>query len=311
MNDENKEELEKKVKEEEEVKVEENVVNEENKNSELEIDTEETVEKEEKVENEETSTQESEEVKQEEATQEVSKEQEKEPEKDSEVYYDEIDYQDKEATEEVKAKTRSVLREVFDWILCFVIAYVIYLNINYFIISAPGVKQQSMYPTIMSGERVLVLRPWLAFRDYEYGDIVTFEAPIDNKYYIDSEETFPTAQYENYEGITLFLYKFMDVNKTNYIKRVIGLPGDHIVVKDGNVYRNDELLDEPYIRVKNTEIQDEKYCDVVVPEGTMYVMGDNRESSLDSRTFGCIPFERVNGHVLCRLWPLNKLGSIE
>lgn len=233
-----------------------------------------------------------------------------EPEKDSEEYYDDINYQKKEDVEKVKEKTRNVFREIFDWVICFVIAYVIYLLINYFLISAPGVRQESMYPTVMNGERVLVVRPWMAGK-LEYGEIVTFEAPIDNKYYLDSAEAFPTAQYETYTGLTLFLYNFMDVNKTTYIKRVIGLPGDHIQIKDGNVYRNDVLLTEPYLREPVTDHQEIEYSDVIVPEDTVYVMGDNRGSSMDSRTFGCIPFDRVSGEVVCRLWPLNKLGAID
>ena len=230
---------------------------------------------------------------------------------DSEKYYDDINYQQKEVTEEVKAKTRGILREVLDWVICFAIAFVVYLLINYFFICAPTVKQQSMHPTIKNNEKVLTIRPWMKGSKFEYGQIVTFEAPIDNKLYIDSNETLYTAQYENYTGITLFLYNFLDVNKVSYIKRVIGLPGDHIVIKDGMVYRNDERIEEPYLREMNTEIQEQEYADVIVPENTVYVMGDNREQSKDSRSFGCIPYSRVNGYVLCRIWPLNKLGSIE
>ena len=231
--------------------------------------------------------------------------------KDSEEYYDELDYQEKDQAEKVKAKTRSILREVLDWVLCFVLAYIVYLNINYFIGSVAGVKQQSMYPTVIDGERVLVVRPWLTFSDLEYGDIVTFEAPIEHKLYIDTEDNLPIAQYEQYTGLTQFLYKFMNVNKVNYIKRVIGVAGDHIQIKDGAVYRNGEKLDEPYIRTSVTSPQEEEYSDVVVPEGTVYLMGDNRDSSLDSRTFGCVPLDRVNGCVLCRVWPLNKIGGID
>lgn len=230
---------------------------------------------------------------------------------DSEKYYDDINYQQKEVTEEVKAKTRSILREVLDWVICFVIAFIVYLLINYFFICAPTVKQQSMHPTIKNNEKVLTIRPWMKGSKFEYGQIITFEAPIDNKLYIDSDETLYTAQYENYTGITLFLYNFLDVNKVSYIKRVIGLPGDHIVIKDGKVYRNDEELKEDYLREDVTNIQEEEYADVIVPEGTIYVMGDNREQSKDSRSFGCIPYSRVNGYVVCRIWPLNKLGSIK
>lgn len=231
---------------------------------------------------------------------------------DSETYYDDIDYQKKENVEEVKEKTRSVLKEVLDWVMCFVIAFVVYLIINYFFICAPTVKQASMYPTIKNGEKVLTIRPWLKGEKFNYGDIITFEAPIDNKLYLDTDETLYTAQYENYTGITLFLYKFLDINKVSYIKRVIGLPGDHIEIKDGNVYRNGEKLEEDYIRSEvATGVQEEEYADVVVPEGTIYVMGDNREQSKDSRSFGCIPYDRVNGYLVCRIWPLNKIGAVK
>ena len=285
---------EKKVQEEQEEAVETTVEVEETPEVEVETKTEETVE-----------------TPAEEKEQPESNTTEEEAPQDSEKYYDDIDYQQKEVTEEVKAKTRGILREVLDWVICFAIAFVVYLLINYFFICAPTVKQQSMHPTIKNNEKVLTIRPWMKGSKFEYGQIITFEAPIDNKLYIDSDETLYTAQYENYTGITLFLYNFLDVNKVSYIKRVIGLPGDHIVIKDGEVYRNDEKLDEPYIREENTEIQEEEYADVIVPEGTIYVMGDNREQSKDSRSFGCIPCERVNGYVVCRIWPLNKIGAID
>ncbi len=285
---------EKKVQEEQEEAVETTVEVEETPEVEVETKTEETVE-----------------TPAEEKEQPESNTTEEEAPQDSEKYYDDIDYQQKEVTEEVKAKTRGILREVLDWVICFAIAFVVYLLINYFFICAPTVKQQSMHPTIKNNEKVITIRPWMKGSKFEYGQIITFEAPIDNKLYIDSDETLYTAQYENYTGITLFLYNFLDVNKVSYIKRVIGLPGDHIVIKDGEVYRNDEKLDEPYIREENTEIQEEEYADVIVPEGTIYVMGDNREQSKDSRSFGCIPFERVNGYVVCRIWPLNKIGAID
>lgn len=234
-----------------------------------------------------------------------------EVQKDSEEYYDDINYQEKASVEQTKEKARGIVREIFDWVLCFFIAYIIYLNINYFLISAPGVRQNSMHPTVQNGERVLVIRPWLALNKYEYGDIVTFEAPIDNKLYIDAVDNKAIAQYENYTGLTAFLHEFLDYKKVNYIKRVIGLPGDTIEIKDGYVYRNNEKLVETYTRTGITTPQEPEYAKVVVPENCMYVMGDNRAESSDSRSFGCIPFDRVNGKVVCRIWPLNKLGAIE
>ena len=242
---------------------------------------------------------------------EVEEKKEETPEEDSEKYYDDIDYQKNEKIEETKAKTRSVLREVLDWVICFVLAYALYIVLNYFVFSSPQVKQESMFPTIVNGERVFVLRPLLA-GDYKYGDIITFEAPIDNQNYFDDDSVFPVAQYETYTGIRNFLYKVFDYQKVNYVKRVIGLPGDTIEIKDGKVYRNGEELQEDYVRPGNkTTSQVEKYSTVTVAEGTLYVMGDNREQSKDSRTFGCIPEERVNGKVTIRVWPLTKFGSID
>ena len=102
--------------------------------------------------------------------------QKEEAPQDSEKYYDDINYQQKEVTEEVKAKTRGILREVLDWVICFAIAFVVYLLINYFFICAPTVKQQSMHPTIKNNEKVLTIRPWMKGSKFEYGQIITFEA---------------------------------------------------------------------------------------------------------------------------------------
>lgn len=81
------------------------------------------------------------------------------------------------------------------------------------------------------------------------------------------------------------------------IKRVIGLPGDHIQIKDGSVYVNGEKLEESYI---SSEISTESFIlnDFTVPEGYYFMMGDNRERSSDSRTLGCIPKNKLEGRVI-------------
>lgn len=219
-------------------------------------------------------------------------------------------------TNETQVKKRidkkGIIKEVAEWILCFIIAYVLYLNINYFIGTMSGVKQVSMKPTALEGERLIIRRSKIFSRILQHDDIITFEAPVDCEQYIDtdSKDDDNIANYAHHSGINSFLYDFMGIGKVSYIKRVIGIEGDHIqVTPEGKVYRNDGLLTEEYIKDNITNING-KYVDVIVPKGCVFVMGDNRLESKDSRYFGCIPVEKVNGYVIARVWPLNRIGKL-
>lgn len=207
-----------------------------------------------------------------------------------------------------ESKLKIILKEIAEWIICFIIAYVLYLILNYFLGTVSGVKQVSMLPTAVEGERLLIQRPTIFKKDLNYGDIITFEAPIENNINNDSEDFI--ADYEEYKGLDSFMYNFIGIGKMSYIKRVIGLPGDHIVIADdGFVYRNEERLNEKYLKDGITN-QAGIYIDVTVPQDCVFVMGDNRLESKDSRYFGCIPTSKVNGYVLCRILPLNKVGKL-
>ena len=95
---------------------------------------------------------------------------------------------------------------------------------------------------------------------------------------------------------------------TVLVKRIIGIPGDHIVINNSGLYINEELLDEAYVK---TEDWDKAALDLYVPEGYVYVMGDNRDGSMDSREFGCLPEENIEGSVITditRLCGLHKTG---
>ena len=110
-----------------------------------------------------------------------------------------------------------------------------------------------------------------------------------------------------------FVYYVLETNKDSYIKRVIGLPGEHVKIADGKVYINGEELDEPYLQegVETTAQPGGVYMDIVVPEGYLFLMGDNRLQSTDCRAFGCIPYEKIESRVLIRFWPLNLFGTVE
>ena len=104
----------------------------------------------------------------------------------------------------------------------------------------------------------------------------------------------------------------LEIGKISYSKRVIALPGEQLEIKDGKVYINGEELKEEYLAdTVRTETMDGAFYDLVVPDGTVFVMGDNRSGSSDSRMFGCIPYEKIEGKVVLRFWPLNKMQTIK
>lgn len=207
----------------------------------------------------------------------------------------------------METKEKSVPREILSWIVCIVSAFVIALLIKYFIFTPTLVRQGSMTPTILDGERVLINRLVRTFNmEIKRGDIVTLEKPSD-----DADET-QIAKYETIRGLrNKFVYYVLELKKTSYIKRVIGLPGEHVYIANGEVYINDEKLDEPYLTEGLETPRKGMFYDVQVPEGCIFVMGDNREGSLDSRKFGCVPLNKVEGRVSIRIWPLNKFGKVD
>ena len=90
------------------------------------------------------------------------------------------------------------------------------------------------------------------------------------------------------------------------IKRVIGVPGDKVEVKEGNLYLND-VAQENYISDRNINYSTGPY---IVPEKSLWVMGDNRNNSMDSHIWGFLPYEKVIGEAIFRYWPLNNIGPI-
>lgn len=214
-----------------------------------------------------------------------------------------------EKVEEVVKK--SFAREALEWIICFAVAFALALFIKYFVFTPTLVMQESMTPTILNGERVFVNRLVRTFKsELRRGDIVTFEAPS----FIKLGEGVVTATYHEVDGlIDSFMYYVLESTKISYIKRVIAVAGDHVEIKDGDVFVNGEMLEEPYLdaSVKTYIPEDGIVNDFIVPEGYIFAMGDNRAGSADCRAFGCVPVEKVEGRVAFRIWPLNKFGKID
>ncbi len=209
----------------------------------------------------------------------------------------------------------SVLKEIFEWIYCIIIALALASAVRYFLGTPTIVKQTSMDPTFKQNDRLILNRLYRTFKTTpSRGDIITFASPSNN--FLNGEEANlenPIAEYNNEPKglIASFLYNVVEVTKTSYIKRIIGLPGEHIEIKDGKVYINGEELEEDYLAEGvETNSDGGSFIDIVVPENSVFVMGDNRSHSADSRRFGCIPYKKIEGKVVFRFWPFSVWGKV-
>ena len=208
------------------------------------------------------------------------------------------------------------VKDVLEWIYCIVIAVVLALLFRYYIGTPTIVKQVSMYPTLVQDQR-LWLNRWgrTTKKMPDRGDIITFEAPSKKTYtYSEIDRDNPIAKYEDEPtGLwSKFIYYVLELGKDSYIKRVIALPGEHVEIKDGEVYINGEELQEDYLQDGIvTDVMGAGFSDFIVPENCVFAMGDNRNHSTDCRAFGCIPLEKIESKVWIRIWPLNLWGKVE
>lgn len=214
----------------------------------------------------------------------------------------------------MEEKASSKVKDILEWAYCIIIAVVLALLFRYYIGTPTIVKQPSMYNTLEEGQRLILSRWTRTVKGtYKRGDIITFEAPSQTQMStFDVDMNNPVAIYDyKPNGIfAKFSYYVLEFNKTSYIKRVIGVAGDHIKIESGKVYLNGQELNEPYLR-DGIKTEQKVFTDIIVPENCVFVMGDNRPQSMDSRSFGCIPLEKVESKVVIRFWPLNKFGKVK
>ena len=213
-------------------------------------------------------------------------------------------------------KLREKAKDIIEWIVCILIAFILALLIRFYVGTPTIVKQPSMFPTLQQNQR-LILNRWgrTTKQMPERGDIITFQAPSDKALTEDEyDNSNPVAKYEDdpTNWFSKFVFYVLEINKESYIKRVIALPGEHVQIMDGKVYINGEELDEPYLQDGvTTTMGTGLLSDFVVPENCVFAMGDNRDHSTDCREFGCIPLDKIEGTVWIRFWPLNLFGEVE
>ena len=168
-----------------------------------------------------------------------------------------------------------------------VLTLLIFFVIQNFVAQPYKVQQSSMERTLEPDQYVLVDKLTPRFDAYNRGDIVVFEPPED-----------------------------WGESNTPFIKRVIGEPGDVVEIRDdGLVYVNEVALDEPYLYEEDGEPQPTtaplEQSTWTVPEGDLFLMGDHRTNSADSRTFGPVPIDRVVGRAWLRYWPIGNFGILQ
>ena len=213
-------------------------------------------------------------------------------------------------------KLNDKAKDILEWIICIIVAFILALLVRYYIGTPTIVKMPSMYPTLKQDQRLILNRWCRTIKEMpSRGDIITFEAPTSDSYIFpnDFNPNDVIAKYSNKKTNVFdkFVYNVLEVNKASYIKRVIALPGEHIVIKNGKVYINDIELEENYLQPQvTTSTENCPFYDLTVPENCVFVMGDNRPESTDSRGFGCIPLEKIESKVWIRFWPLNLFGKV-
>ncbi|KJS82566.1 MAG: hypothetical protein JM58_14505 [Peptococcaceae bacterium BICA1-8] len=173
------------------------------------------------------------------------------------------------------------------------LALVIAVIINLFLIQPSNVFGSSMEPTLQEGDLVVMSKILNTFDlEPDYEEIVIIDSQVQKKHTIKDDLIFTFK----YNKISSLLFKLIPEDKY-WIKRVIGRSGDVIEFKDGQIYRNGELLEETYIK----EEMHTPNLKVVVPEKHIYVLGDNRNHSADSRIIGSVPVENVLGKLIFTL----------
>jgi signal peptidase I len=164
---------------------------------------------------------------------------------------------------------KSLTRELFESIIP---AIIIALLLNMFVVQPTKVRGESMEPTLHTNEYLLVEKLSYHRRSPRRGDVVVFKYPRDEE--------------------------------ENFIKRVIAVPGEVVEIVSGRVYVNGEPIVEPYL----LQLPRESMPPTKIPEGKLFVLGDNRLNSNDSRSFGMVSMDEVLGRAWLRYWPINEVA---
>ncbi len=193
-----------------------------------------------------------------------------------------IDVEDKNIKEKIDKKKKR-FNNLMELAVCFLIAFVASYLIIHFVAQRTYVDGNSMYPTLKNKDNLIVEKLSYRFSEIERFDIVVF------------------PHYDEERG-----------GEVNYIKRVIGLPGETVQIKDGEIYINGEKLEEDYGYYSNAQLMYgfDAEKEIYIGEDEYFVLGDNRNNSKDSRKIGCISKDIIIGQAVFRIYPFSSIGGI-
>lgn len=182
-----------------------------------------------------------------------------------------------------------------------VIALMLAFLLRTFVVQVFYIPSSSMEPTLSVNDRMIVEKLTYRFREPERGEIVVFEG---------ESLTETTADDNAGERVVRVIGQFLGVvpaSARDFVKRVIGLPGDEILIEQGVVSVNGVPLEEPYVVFDDPS----DYGPVIVPEGTLFFLGDNRPNSSDSRrSLGFVPRDKVVGRSYAIIWPVDHAALL-
>ncbi|MDU1320803.1 MAG: signal peptidase I [Clostridium botulinum] len=199
---------------------------------------------------------------------------------------------------------KKVVKEIKSWIFSILGAILIAGLVNSKVFAKVRVQQNSMENTLLTNEQLVVDKLSYNFAEPKKGDIIIFH---ENK----ERGTIAEDTLEMVDNIiSIFNNNNNSIEKDDrLIKRVVGVPGDEIDIKDGHLYLNGKKLEESY--VKGETIEREFKLPIQVPENKLFVLGDNRMISKDSRMFGLIDYKQVEGKAIYRVYPFNHVGKVK
>lgn len=206
-------------------------------------------------------------------------------------------------------KKNSIGREIWEWVYTIAIAIIIAMVIKGFIFDIVKVDGSSMFPTLVDGDRLIVTK--LGYKPKQ-GDIIILDSEYKNReeYYDRIAEVNGDSDFGFFDKLIAKKDMPENLKKKYYVKRIIAMPGQTLDLIDGKVYVDGEELQEEYYNGVTSSIDPAVEYPITVEDNMVFVMGDNRTRSKDSRSseLGQVPYEAILGKSQLRVWPIGGFG---